>query len=85
MCSATDIYVWVATRYRITTISLVPSLVHQVVHHPRFETADLGSIKSIGSSAAHLPPQLAAQLCARFSGMERISGGAFPTPVLFVD
>jgi acyl-CoA synthetase (AMP-forming)/AMP-acid ligase II len=62
-------------KYRITTISLVPSLVHQVVHHPCFETADLGSIKSIGSSAAHLPPQLAAQLCARFSGMERISGG----------
>ncbi|KAG1735179.1 hypothetical protein EDB19DRAFT_1110705 [Suillus lakei] len=62
-------------KYRITTISLVPSLVHQLVHHPRFKTADLNSIKGIGSGAAHLPPQLAAQLCARFPGMERISEG----------
>ncbi|KAG2141964.1 hypothetical protein DEU56DRAFT_272106 [Suillus clintonianus] len=39
---------------------LVPSLVHQLVHHPRFKTADLSSIKGIVSGAAHLPPQLAA-------------------------
>ncbi|KAG2147409.1 uncharacterized protein EDB93DRAFT_1337359 [Suillus bovinus] len=62
-------------KYCITTIGLVPSLIHQVVHHPRFETADLSSIKSIGSSAAHLPPQLAAQLCARLPGIERIKEG----------
>ncbi|KAG2066899.1 acetyl-CoA synthetase-like protein [Suillus decipiens] len=63
------------TKYHVTTINLVPSLVHQVVHHPRFETADLSSITDIGSSAAYLPPQLATRLCARFPGMERITGG----------
>ncbi|KIK41940.1 hypothetical protein CY34DRAFT_12725 [Suillus luteus UH-Slu-Lm8-n1] len=62
-------------KYRITTIGLVPSLVHQVVHHPRFEIADLSSIKGMGSSAAHLPPQLATKLCARLPGMERVSEG----------
>ncbi|KAG2147413.1 uncharacterized protein EDB93DRAFT_1250559 [Suillus bovinus] len=62
-------------KYCITTVGLVPSLIHQVVHHPRFETADLSSIKNISSGAAHLPPQLDAQLCARLSGMERITEG----------
>ncbi|KAG2123810.1 hypothetical protein DEU56DRAFT_759917 [Suillus clintonianus] len=70
-----DLFFDSVSKYRITTISLVPSLVHQLVHHPRFETADLSSIKSIGSGAAHLPPQLAAQLCARFPNMERITEG----------
>ncbi|KAG1849897.1 hypothetical protein DFJ58DRAFT_729362 [Suillus subalutaceus] len=62
-------------KYRITTVGLVPSLVHQVVHHPRFETADLSSIKGMGSGAAYLPPQLAAKLFARFPDMERITEG----------
>lgn len=62
-------------KYCITTVNLVPSLVHQIVYHPRFETADLSSIKGIGSGAAHLPPQLAAQLVARFPDMERIAEG----------
>lgn len=63
------------TRYHITTIGLVPSLVHQMVLHPRFETADLSSVKGIGNGAAYLPPQLAAQLFARFPDMERITEG----------
>ncbi|KAG1732414.1 uncharacterized protein EDB91DRAFT_1302449 [Suillus paluster] len=46
-----------------------------LVHHPRFKTADLSSIKGIGCGAAHLPPQLAAQLCARFPAMERVNEG----------
>jgi acyl-CoA synthetase (AMP-forming)/AMP-acid ligase II len=69
-------------RYQITDIVLVPSLVHQIVHHPRFKTADLNSVKSIGCGAAHLPLQLADQLRARFPGMERISEGAFLTSLL---
>lgn len=62
-------------KYHITTMGLVPSHVHQVVHHPRFETADLSSIQGITSSAAHLPPHLAAQLCARLPVMKRVSEG----------
>ncbi|KAG2347746.1 hypothetical protein BDR05DRAFT_957349 [Suillus weaverae] len=44
--------------------SLVPSLVHQLVHHSRFKIANPSSIKGIGCGAAHLPPQLADQLRA---------------------
>lgn len=71
-------------RYHITTMSLVPSLVHQIVHHPRFETADLSSIQGISSSAAYLPPHLAAQLCARLPVMKRVSQGVFPSPLWII-
>jgi len=62
-------------KYQVTNAALVPSLVHQVVHHPRFNTADLSSVKGIGCGAAHLPSQLADQLSARLPGMERIALG----------
>jgi acyl-CoA synthetase (AMP-forming)/AMP-acid ligase II len=70
-----DLFFDSVPKYCITTISLVPSLVHQVVYHPCFDTADLSSVKGIGSGAAHLPPQLAARLFVRFPGMERITEG----------
>ncbi|OJA15008.1 hypothetical protein AZE42_12404 [Rhizopogon vesiculosus] len=62
-------------KYQITNLGFVPSLIHQVVHHPRFKTADMSSVKGVGCGAAHLPPQLADQLRARFPGMERINQG----------
>lgn len=62
-------------KYHITTVSLVPSLVHQLVHHSRFKIADLSSIQGIGCGAAHLPPQLTDQLRARFPAMNRVSEG----------
>lgn len=72
-------------RYQITNVGLVPSLVHQIVHHPRFATADMKSVKGIGCGAAHLPPQLANQLHARLPDMERIMEGAFFTSFLCAD
>jgi len=62
-------------KYQITNLSFVPSLIHQVVHHPRFKTADMSSVKGVGSGAAHLPPQLADQLRTRFPDMGRINQG----------
>ncbi|KAG1769120.1 hypothetical protein EV702DRAFT_705790 [Suillus placidus] len=62
-------------KYHITTVSLVPSLVHQLVHHSRFKTANLSSIKGISCGAAHLPPQLADQLHARFPALNRVVEG----------
>ncbi|KAG1849899.1 hypothetical protein DFJ58DRAFT_842533 [Suillus subalutaceus] len=59
----------------ITTILLVPSLLHQLVHHPRFKTADMKSVKTIGSGGAYLPSQLADQVCARFPDMPRVTEG----------
>jgi acyl-CoA synthetase (AMP-forming)/AMP-acid ligase II len=66
-------------------MSLVPSLVHQLVHHPRFKTTDMSSVQNIGSGAAHLPPQLADELYVRFPGMDSITEGALSTPFLHAD
>ncbi|KAG2344422.1 acetyl-CoA synthetase-like protein [Suillus weaverae] len=62
-------------KYHITTICSIPSLLHQLVHHPRFKTADMNSIKVITSGGAYLPPQLADQVCARFTDMPRVTEG----------
>ncbi|KAG1742243.1 uncharacterized protein EDB91DRAFT_1236930 [Suillus paluster] len=63
-------------RYHVTTILLVPSLIHQLVHHPRFKTTDMSSVKSLASGAAYLPSQLADQLCTRFQDKDRVAEGA---------
>ncbi|OJA12472.1 hypothetical protein AZE42_12000, partial [Rhizopogon vesiculosus] len=70
-----DVFFDSIPKYHITTLMLVPSLIHQIVHHPRSQTADLSSVKTIGSAAAHLPPQLSEQLLARFPHLERVGGG----------
>ncbi|KAG1818632.1 uncharacterized protein BJ212DRAFT_1346462 [Suillus subaureus] len=70
-----DLFFDSVPKYRITTIILVPSLVHQLVHHPRFKTTNMSSVRSIGSGAAHLPPQLADELCARFPDMDLVTEG----------
>lgn len=66
-------------RYHITAILLVPSLLHQFVHHPRFKTAEMNSVTMVGSGAAYLPPQLADQVCARFPDVPRVTEGASST------
>lgn len=49
-------------RYSITILALIPSIVHQLVHHPKFTKTDWSKITSMGSGAAYLPPKLSAQL-----------------------
>lgn len=56
-------------------MSLVPSLVHQIVHHPRFSTTDFSTVQTINCGAAHLPVLLAEKLRSRFLGVERVAGG----------
>ncbi|KAG1882795.1 hypothetical protein F4604DRAFT_1678288 [Suillus subluteus] len=70
-----DLFFDSVPKYRITTLTLVPSLVHQLVHHPRFKTTDMSSVRSIGSGAAHLPSQLADELHTRFPDMDSITEG----------
>ncbi|KAF8203424.1 hypothetical protein K438DRAFT_1964909 [Mycena galopus ATCC 62051] len=48
--------------YRATDLTLVPSVIHQLVNHPDIETADLSSVRTVISGAAYLPPELAAQM-----------------------
>ncbi|KAG2362829.1 hypothetical protein BDR07DRAFT_1484313 [Suillus spraguei] len=70
-----DIFFDSIPKYHITAVFLVPFLLHQVVHHPRFKTTDMKAIKTIGSGGACLPPQLAEQVCARLPDMPRVSEG----------
>jgi hypothetical protein len=37
---------------------MVPSIMHQVLHNPKFAKLDLASIESMGSGAAYMPPDL---------------------------
>jgi acyl-CoA synthetase (AMP-forming)/AMP-acid ligase II len=62
-------------RYRATTMYLVPSLVHQLVHRPQFKTADLSTVQTVHCGAAYLPVSLSEALLSRFKGVERISEG----------
>ncbi|KAG5729577.1 putative 4-coumarate--CoA ligase 1 [Termitomyces sp. T112] len=50
------------SKYRITTLFLIPSVVHQLVNYPGIEKADLSSVQSLGSGAAYLPPDIAQKL-----------------------
>ncbi|EIW85344.1 acetyl-CoA synthetase-like protein [Coniophora puteana RWD-64-598 SS2] len=70
-----DTYFDAITKYKATTLYLVPSLVHQIVHHPRFEKTDFSTVSLVHSGAAYLPAALAEQLRSRISGAPRVSEG----------
>jgi len=70
-----DVYFDSIPKYRVTSVYLVPSLVHQIVHHPRFPTADFSTVQTINCGAAYLPFSLSEQLRARFPGVQRVGEG----------
>jgi acyl-CoA synthetase (AMP-forming)/AMP-acid ligase II len=49
-------------RYKISHLSLVPSVVHQLVNHPNIHNVNLNSVQVIGCGAAYLPPDLAERM-----------------------
>ncbi|KAH7923339.1 acetyl-CoA synthetase-like protein [Leucogyrophana mollusca] len=70
-----NLYLDTIPKYRVTSIYLVPSLVHQLVHHPRFATADFSTVQVVQCGAAYLPAQLADQFRARIPSVERVGEG----------
>ncbi|KAI6098229.1 hypothetical protein F5141DRAFT_1190829 [Pisolithus sp. B1] len=62
-------------KYHVTSLYLVPSLVYQLVHHPRFETVDVSTVQVIQCGAAYLPVHLAERLQSRFPGVQRVGEG----------
>ncbi|KAL0947846.1 hypothetical protein HGRIS_013907 [Hohenbuehelia grisea] len=50
------------SKYRITNLLLVPSVVHQLVNHPGTKKADLSSVIHVMSGAAYLPPELSSKM-----------------------
>ncbi|KAN0129536.1 hypothetical protein V8E53_012718 [Lactarius tabidus] len=53
-----DVVMKAFSSYKITSLVMVPSMVHQVLHNPELAKLDLGSLISATSGAAHLPPEL---------------------------
>ncbi|KAH0826137.1 hypothetical protein J3R83DRAFT_5550 [Lanmaoa asiatica] len=70
-----EVYFDSITKYRVTSIFLVPSLVHQIVHHPKFPTIDFSKVQTINCGAAYLPVSLAEKLRSRFPSVERVNEG----------
>ncbi|KAG2362836.1 hypothetical protein BDR07DRAFT_1405854 [Suillus spraguei] len=62
-------------KYRATSLYLVPSLVHQLVHRPEFHAADVSTVQIVHCGAAYLPVSLSEALLSRFKGLERIGEG----------
>ena len=66
------------SRYKITSITMVPSIIHQFVHSPKAAKADLSSVYLIGCGAAYLAPDLAEKLKSMLGHLPNGEGAALP-------
>ncbi|KAJ7094701.1 hypothetical protein B0H15DRAFT_775750 [Mycena belliarum] len=55
-------YVKAIAKYGATHLTLIPSMVHQLVTHPDIKKTNLSSVTNVASGAAYLPPELAARM-----------------------
>ena len=53
-------------REKITNLYLVPTLYHDLVHHPRFKPADVRSVRKLGFAGASMTDGLLKKLAAAF-------------------
>jgi 2-furoate---CoA ligase len=53
-------------RERVTTLYLVPTLYHDLVHHPRFAATDVSSVRKLGFAGAPMTDALLQKLSAAF-------------------
>ncbi|KAF8626752.1 hypothetical protein AX15_004705 [Amanita polypyramis BW_CC] len=51
-------------KYHITHLTLIPSVIHQLVHHPKTARTNMSSIISMSCGAAYLPPELGEKMAA---------------------
>lgn len=51
-------------KHKVSNLGLVPSLVHQLVSHPKIGQTDLSSLHSVHSGAAYLPREVSTRLLA---------------------
>ncbi|KAJ7342708.1 hypothetical protein DFH08DRAFT_1010977 [Mycena albidolilacea] len=73
-------YLKAISRYRPRNLTLVPSLVHQLLTHPDIKTTDFSSVVTVASGAAYLPPELAAQLGRYLKAQSTIRSGILFQP-----
>lgn len=67
-------------RYKITTLNLIPSLVHQLVNSPKTKNVDFSSLIWISSGAAYLPDHLARKITQLAPKVNMTEGAFHPFP-----
>ncbi|PFH48612.1 hypothetical protein AMATHDRAFT_49386 [Amanita thiersii Skay4041] len=60
----TELALSIIPKFSITQISFVPSIVHQVINHPKTPKTDFSSVSMIHCGAAYLPPELRERMTA---------------------
>lgn len=65
-------------RYKVTTLALVPSLVHQLVNHPKINQTDLSSLNNLGGGAAYLSWELRQKMLKYAKKVPYWAEGLFP-------
>ncbi|KAF5348473.1 hypothetical protein D9756_009593 [Leucocoprinus leucothites] len=53
------------TRFKATSLSMVPSMWYQLVNHPEFANTDFSTIFAVHSGAAHLPKEISSKVLER--------------------
>jgi len=61
-------------RYRITTLALIPSVVHAILSSPKLIKSDFTSVVNVGCGAAYLPPVLSDKLKETFKNVTVAEG-----------
>ncbi|VDC07171.1 unnamed protein product [Peniophora sp. CBMAI 1063] len=62
-------------KYKITSLSMVPSMAHQLATHAKLRKVNLDGILSINTGAAYLPPELRSKLAHRAKNVISLTEG----------
>ena len=65
-------------------IALIPSAIHQIVHHPLASKIDWSSLLQVGSGAAHLPPELSERFLKYAKSAPLMSEGTIYSLLVFL-
>lgn len=73
-----DLYVRLMEQYKVTSMSVVPAMAHQLAKHKEFREMDLSSLKTVGYGAAHTPDELRHRLTKRMRLDWIVEGASIP-------
>lgn len=62
-------------KYQVTSLSMVPSMAHQLATHAKLRKVNLDGILSISTGAAYLPPELRSKLAQRAKNVISLTEG----------
>ena len=65
----------IISKYKVTSLSMVPSMAHQLATHAKLRKVNLDGILSINTGAAYLPPELRSKLAQRAKNVISLTEG----------